>query len=234
MEIPDLHNPAVREQYRNDHRCTDPKTGGEATQPSYSKGNPEVADEIYAVHKKRWEEKNRPQLIMHWKNNGEPAPEIKLPLNCSIVPFPKLKDAVNKWLDIMQYGLTNGVQGPEFYEQVMVQHPHYQDDKCFFILEDGEAAASLTVICDYEKKDGYIHMVACKEAYRGKGYGTILNQVAEVTLKKEGMQTAYLTTDDWRIPAIKSYLRAGFEPDVSTEGFQERWEKIYQIINRMN
>ena len=230
MEIPDLHDPAVREQYRNDHRCTDPKVGGEDTQPSYSKGNPEVSDEIYAVHQKRWEEKNRPQLVMHWKNNGEPAPEIKLPLNCSIVAFPQLKDAVNKWLDIMQYGLTNGVQKPEFYEQVMVKHPHYEDDKCFFLLENGEAVASITVICDYEKQEGYIHMVACKEAYRGKGYGTLLNQIAEVTLKKEGMQTAYLTTDDWRIPAIKSYLRAGFEPDVSTEGFKERWEKIYKKI----
>jgi hypothetical protein len=44
------------------------------------------------------------------------------------------------------------------------------------------------------------------------------------------MQTAFLTTDDWRIPAIKSYIRAGFIPDLSTEDFKARWEKIYAII----
>ena len=73
-------------------------------------------------------------------------------------------------------------------------------------------------------------MVACREDSRGKGYGTLLNKVAEYSLKKEGMQTAFLTTDDWRIPAIKNYLRAGFIPDLSTDDFKERWEKIYAII----
>ena len=44
------------------------------------------------------------------------------------------------------------------------------------------------------------------------------------------MQTAYLTTDDWRIPAIKSYLRIGFTPDISTEDFKARWDEIFKII----
>ena len=62
--------------------------------------------------------------------------------------------------------------------------------------------------------------------------GTLLNNIALWTLKKEGMQTAYLTTDDWRIPAIKSYLRAGFTPDLDTEDdFKNRWNAIYKIIN---
>ncbi len=58
----------------------------------------------------------------------------------------------------------------------------------------------------------------------------MLNKVAVETLKNEGMETAYLTTDDWRIPAIKSYLRIGFEPDVSTEDFAMRWEKINEEL----
>ena len=75
-------------------------------------------------------------------------------------------------------------------------------------------------------------MVACKESARGKGYGTLLNNVALNVLKAEKMQTAYLTTDDWRIPAIKSYLRAEFMPDLSNDDFKERWKKIYEIIGR--
>ena len=168
---------------------------------------------------------------MRWKNDGTNATELTIPENCSIVSFPHLDNALDKWLDIIQYGLTEGLCGPEYYKEVMSdEYPNYQDDKCFFLLENGEAVATLTVICDYDKKEGYIHMVACKDTCRGKGYGTLLNKLAIKTLKNEGMDTAYLTTNDWRIPAIKSYLRAGFEPDTSTDDFKERWDKIYDTI----
>ena len=73
-------------------------------------------------------------------------------------------------------------------------------------------------------------MVACAESARGRGYGTLLMQIASYVLKTEGMERARLTTDDWRIPAIKSYLRIGFTPDLSTEDFKARWEKIYEQI----
>ena len=171
-----------------------------------------------------------PQLKMYWTNDGKRAEPIQAPDGCRIVSFSELDGATDKWLDIVQYGLSNGKQDAEFYQKVMTANSTYSEDKCFFVLENERAVATLAVLCDYEKKEGYIHMVACREDSRGKGYGTLLNRVAEYTLKKEGMQTAFLTTDDWRIPAIKSYLRVGFLPDLSTEDFKARWEKIYATI----
>ena len=171
-----------------------------------------------------------PQLKMYWKNDGKAAADVAVPSGCRIVSFTELDDAMDKWLEIVQYGLSNGKQDAEFYRKVMTANATYSEDRCFFVLENERAVATLAVLCDYEKKEGYIHMVACREDSRGKGYGTLLNRVAEYSLKKEGMQTAFLTTDDWRIPAIKSYLRAGFTPDLSTDDFKERWEKIYAII----
>ena len=171
-----------------------------------------------------------PQLKMYWKNDGKAAADVAVPSGCRIARFTELEDAMDKWLDIVQYGLSNGKQDAEFYRKVMTANVTYSEDRCFFVLENERAVATLAVLCDYEKKEGYIHMVACREDSRGKGYGTLLNRVAEYSLKREGMQTAFLTTDDWRIPAIKSYLRAGFTPDLSTDDFKERWEKIYAII----
>lgn len=55
-EIPNLRDPAVRDQYRNDLRCTDPKVAGDQLQPSYSKGNPEIDQKIYDICKEKWEE----------------------------------------------------------------------------------------------------------------------------------------------------------------------------------
>ena len=48
------------------------------------------------------------------------------------------------------------------------------------------------------------------------------------------MKSAYLTTDDWRIPAIKSYIRCGFVPDMSTENFKNRWKKIFERVKKDN
>ena len=73
-------------------------------------------------------------------------------------------------------------------------------------------------------------MVACKPEFRGLGIGTRLNTEAVRTLFRAGMKTAYLTTDDFRIPAIKSYLRAGFYPDIKDEEHRARWEAIMEII----
>lgn len=170
------------------------------------------------------------QLIMRWKNDGQPTKQPVAPEGCEILNFTELDDAVNKWLDIVQYGLTQGRCTEECYKKAMLDEPFYSEDKCFFIVEYDKAVATLTVLCDYEKKEGYIHMVACQESARGKGYGTLLNRIAEYTLKKEEMETAYLTTDDWRIPAIKSYLRIGFKPDLSTDDFKLRWRKIYEQL----
>jgi len=169
-------------------------------------------------------------LIMRWTNDGKSAPELVIPENCSIASFTQLEDAMNKWLDIVQYGLSQGLCGPEYYKETMLDYPNYTEDKCFFLVENGEAVATLTVVCDYEKKEGYIHMVACKETCRGKGYGTLLNALGIKTLKEEGMETAFLTTNDWRVPAIKSYLRAGFVPDMSTDDYKERWKIIFENI----
>lgn len=56
MDIPDLKDPAVRDKYRNDSRCTDPKIAGDQLMPSYSKGNPEIPDEVYEKHKNKWDD----------------------------------------------------------------------------------------------------------------------------------------------------------------------------------
>jgi len=54
MEIPNLRDKANREQYRNDTTCTDPKVAGDRLIPSYSKGNPEIAPEVYQIIKEKW------------------------------------------------------------------------------------------------------------------------------------------------------------------------------------
>ena len=176
------------------------------------------------------------QLIMRWKNDGTERTPINFPEKVELKTFPQIPDALNEWLDIMSHMEQGEPQNlhniPDYYKNTMLSYANYKEDMCYFLTVDGVPAASITVICDYDKKDGYIHMVACKPGFRGMGLGHLLNDVALDVLKREGMQTAYLTTDDWRIPAIKTYLKADFYPDTESEpDFKERWEKVMEICN---
>ena len=56
MEIPNLRDKTVREQYRNDTMCTDPKVAGDMLIPVISTGTPDIPDEVYAKQKAIWDE----------------------------------------------------------------------------------------------------------------------------------------------------------------------------------
>ena len=56
MEIPNLRDKAVREEYRNDTMCTDPEVAGDMLIPSYSKGNPDIPDSTYERIRKMWDQ----------------------------------------------------------------------------------------------------------------------------------------------------------------------------------
>lgn len=56
MEVPNLRDKAVRDEYRKDTMCTDPNIAGDMLIPVISTGNPDIPDEIYAKQKKIWED----------------------------------------------------------------------------------------------------------------------------------------------------------------------------------
>ena len=66
LEIPNLRDKAVREQWRSDTACTDPKTAGDMLLPTFSRGTPDIDDSVYARMKELWQaerEGRRPSVI---------------------------------------------------------------------------------------------------------------------------------------------------------------------------
>ena len=54
-EIPDLRDPKVRELWRNDTACTDPKAAGDMLQSTFSLGTPAIDDSVYDRVRALWE-----------------------------------------------------------------------------------------------------------------------------------------------------------------------------------
>lgn len=170
------------------------------------------------------------QLRLNWINDGIPAEEPEFPQGISVKTLSETEGGIGAWLEICEDGLTEEVADYGFYERLMLSFKDYDPDKCFLVFAGGEAVGTFTVICHYAERDGYIHMVGLKSEFRGMGIGTFMNSYSVYVLKKEGMKTAHLTTDDFRIPAIRSYLRAGFVPDETVELFDTRWPPIMKKV----
>lgn len=173
------------------------------------------------------------QLIMNWTNDGTEARMPVLPEGVGILRLPEVENGPEEWLSIIRYmGKTEDPSlGYEVFRKSLSEYRDFDENLCFFLTVDGEIAATITVICHRAEQQGYIHMVASKPQFRGRGLGHLMNELAVCVLKEQGMPTAYLTTDDWRLAAIKTYLKAGFVPDTeSLPEFAGRWQKVLQDL----
>lgn len=159
---------------------------------------------------------------------GQPLHEVPVPKGCTVKNFDR-EEEVSIWVDICKNGLLGPAAGPDAFEASIRNHPDLcpQED-LFFVLCDGEYAATIAGIYHPETKSGYIHMVAAKPEFRGRGIGNWMTYLALKHIYEKGPETQYsvLTTDDFRKPAVRSYIRAGFLPVDYAPDMKERWQKL--------
>jgi mycothiol synthase len=75
---------------------------------------------------------------------------------------------------------------------------------------------------------GYIHWVGVASEHLRRGIASALLARVLEDFRERGYPLAVLETDDYRIPAIRSYLKFGFLPtyDVRGEDHRRRWAKV--------
>jgi len=77
---------------------------------------------------------------------------------------------------------------------------------------------------------GYLHMVAVAPQYRGRRLGRCISLAALQHMRERGCQAAILDTDDYRLPAIRTYLGLGFLPDNLEADHPGRWGRILVAV----
>lgn len=75
---------------------------------------------------------------------------------------------------------------------------------------------------------GYVHWVGVASEHSRRGLGLALMARVLRDFHERGYQAAVLETDDFRIPAIRTYLKCGFLPvyDVAGEDHRARWSRV--------
>ncbi len=89
----------------------------------------------------------------------------------------------------------------------------------FLCRQDGVIVGHAAVLPDLDKADGE-YVVFVLQAYRNKGLGTVLTEMAMRKARSGGLHTMWLTVEAFNFRAIKVYKKVGFE--FCDEGERER------------
>ena len=81
-----------------------------------------------------------------------------------------------------------------------------------------------------ENDVGYVHMVGVVAEHTGHKLGKWVSLAVLIYFRDNGFKCSMLDTDDFRVPAVKTYLNLGFIPVYVEDGQTERWEKIFEKL----
>ena len=171
-----------------------------------------------------------PQLIMrrpHLLNL--PAPRV--PQGYEIRHFRKGDEA--GWNALMDLAFER-TPGRADFTRDMAADELYRPEHVRLVLDDAGAIVA-TASCWHDGRFGddsvMLHWVATDPALGGRGLGTAVSLDALHVGLAEGRSRAFLLTDDFRVPALKTYLRLAFEPVISHDSHPGRWRMILDELS---
>lgn len=116
-------------------------------------------------------------------------------------------------------------------------HTVYDDarvpDDGFFVALDsaGRIAASASVqLGEHAPGSATVHAVCTSPEHRSRGLGKLVTLAVMDYAVKHGIADTWLTTDDFRIPAVIIYLQLGFLPVLYEPDMRGRWLALMQKL----
>lgn len=173
-------------------------------------------------------ESKNPQLIM-LHPNLDSLIEEKLP-----EPYKTRSESLPNDHKAWERIITESFKEKYSYS-LMTDDKFYKPERVLFVTDENDipvATAASWESYDYPTDCAVMHMVGVLPEHSGHHLGLHASLAAMKQAKNEGFARMVLLTDDFRIPAIKIYLRLGFLPAITHESFINRWKDIFAKINR--
>ena len=82
-----------------------------------------------------------------------------------------------------------------------------------------------------EEGTGQFGWLLSNPAYRGRGLGRPISIATMQALKEEGFKRFAIFTDDFRVPALRIYLKLGWHPVYHADDMEGRWTAIGKQLN---
>ena len=168
---------------------------------------------------------NLPQLFMR-KTDMENIPEIILPEG--IILHTHIPGHEADWETLIERSF-----GSHFgFDSSLTSRKGYKPEHVFYLSRGKKELATTSAIeKDEFPGEGWLHMVGVDPDARGMGLSLSIVAAALRSFRERGFNSVMLSTDDFRIPAIKTYLRLGFNPVMSHESHEARWAAIMEKLS---
>jgi mycothiol synthase len=121
------------------------------------------------------------------------------------------------------------------FDKGMAGDEAYKPERVWFVVDEHGvpiATASAWYRPQWSEDTGYLHMVGLMPEHAGKRLGYSVSLAALLHMVREGRTKAVLNTDDFRIPAIKTYFNLGFIPELADHDHLQRWTELSRVLNR--
>ena len=175
-------------------------------------------------------ERKRPAMYMIWSHRRA------APLVPELSPGYKLRAVVSQQIEIAREvieidGVLTDQQWKDFSDRVL-------PDGLFFIEEPESSRLVGTVSAIhnpaatrfYFPGGGELGYLVVAPEHRNRRLGGALIGAAVVRFLQAGYHNIFLGVQGWRIPAIRCYLRAGFQPFIHDPDLALRWRTIFQTL----
>ncbi len=205
---------------------------------------PGLVSQISIAQGGRWMEVPDSRI---WGTDAEPKPQLQMvfpPQRFASIPEPRLPEG---------YLLRNIRPGEEEQYLALMRSVGFAEEWTvsdvqrfmrnvlpggFFVVEHvatGKLVA--TAMANHAPSEqhpnaGVLDWVAADPEHRGKGLGKVVVYAVMRLLIQRGYERIYLLTDDWRLPAIRTYLALGWEPYTPNEEMRARWDKVFNELKK--
>ncbi|MBN2452073.1 MAG: GNAT family N-acetyltransferase, partial [Lentisphaeria bacterium] len=118
------------------------------------------------------------------------------------------------------------------FDRVMRSSPAFRPERVLFLEVDGTPVATASAWYDpaIMPAAGTVHYVGVEPGHQGRHLGYWVTLATLWRMQEEGRRRATLTTDDFRLAAIRTYLRLGFEPLPVHENQRRRWAEVFEAL----
>ena len=141
-----------------------------------------------------------------------------------------LEEYKRAWIDMRA---AEGVEAITNWFDVVYDDPRVPDDGFYTVFYGSELVATSCIqFGEHTPDSATVHAVAASPAHKGKRLGRIITEAVMEQARRRGIEKTYLTTDDWRIAAVKIYLDLGFRPVLWDTDMRERWQKLLDHLGR--
>ncbi|MDE2847037.1 MAG: GNAT family N-acetyltransferase [Gemmatimonadota bacterium] len=169
------------------------------------------------------------QQLRMMRPDLEDLPEISVPDGYALRTYRPGDEAA--WSEIMNTGIGTDWTAEKCRKELTETEP-FMADGCFFATRSGVAVATA---CAYDVQPegisaAQVHMVCATPSHRGKGLGRLVTLAVLHYMRERGYAAAFLGTDDFRVPAVKTYLGLGFIPDYIEDSHRLRWSAVFAKV----